>query len=58
MARKGPKKPAREMTTQEAAERLFGKRVITRVQQELEKLEHPVKPDKSVRVPSIKDKDR
>ena len=55
MTRRGPKKPAREMTTEEAAERLFGKRVIRKVQQELEEPKLPEKPAKSLIVPSTKE---
>ena len=47
MSKKGPKKPAREMTTQEAAERLLGKRVIRKVHKELEDPEPAEKPKKS-----------
>ena len=33
---RGKRKPAREMTTEEMAERLFGKRVVRKVEKELE----------------------
>lgn len=58
MGRRGPKKPAREMTTEEAAERLFGKRVMRRVQQELEELEGSETPEELDDQESIEDEDR
>ncbi len=41
---RGPKKPPREMTDDEAAERLFGKRVIRKVRKELDDPKEPEKP--------------
>lgn len=40
---RGPKKPAVELTNEEAAERLFGKRVVRKVDRELAEAEKPVK---------------
>jgi hypothetical protein len=56
MAKRGPKKPAREMTTQEAAERLFGERVIREVERELEETQPTEKPTKPRRPSSIEKK--
>ncbi len=57
MKRRGPKKPAGEMTTDEAAERIFGRRVMRRVGKELEEPQVPKKPKKSGKRSTIKEKD-
>lgn len=57
MSRKGAKKPAREMTTEEAAERLFGKRVVKKVRKELEPSEPIEKSKKNRSSRSINKKD-
>jgi len=44
--KRGPRKPPREMTNDEAAERLFGKRAIRKVKQELD---DPKKPGKGLK---------
>ena len=57
MAKKGQKKPAREMTSTEAAERLFGKRVVKRVEKELEGTQPFETPTKSLKKRAIKKQD-
>jgi hypothetical protein len=57
VTKRGPKKPAREMTTEEAAERLFGKRVKRLVDRELDFTQVPEKKEKSEKKPSTKRED-
>jgi hypothetical protein len=57
VTKRGPKKPAREMTNEEAAERLFGKRIIKKVRKELGSSEPTEKKEKSCEKASTKKKD-
>ena len=54
----GKDKAALELTDEEAAERLFGRRVVQKVRKELESPKPTEKTEKSVVIPSIEKKDR
>jgi hypothetical protein len=56
MAKKKPKKPARDLTNEEAAEWVFGKRVVRRVRKELEDEQTTEKPRKSLKKSATKSK--
>ena len=55
--KRGPQKPAREMTDREAAERLFGKRVIRKVDRELEEAQATENAEESEEEPDIEGED-